>query len=284
MEAAIFDPSFEDSPQTGSVKTRSETPVYALINHHDVVMIRVEDDAIRYLAFAYPEELSMCHLPRPRLAGITLALLVTLVWASTADRAESGGFKLAAQIKSGIFTFPRPGEELEHLPVVHLETPVRTVQEARTWLKLLQTPSVTFPKETALEDVLKSVRAALRGKEKGEPVVPIYVDPVALQECERTKKSPVAWDQEGVPLATSLRLMLKQIGMTYRVTLDGLVVISCDGDEERGGPSALILDNLSLLRAEILELRREVAALRYGSEVRRPRHNRKNSNGSPIRS
>ena len=70
----------------------------------------------------------MCHLPRPRLAGITLALLVTLVWASTADRAESGGFKLAAQIKSGIFTFPRPGEELEHLPVVHLETPVRTVQ------------------------------------------------------------------------------------------------------------------------------------------------------------
>jgi hypothetical protein len=155
--------------------------------------------------------------------------------------------------------------------VVHLTTTVGTAQEARTWFKLLQTPSVAFPKETPLEDMLKSVRAALRGKEKGEPGVPIYVNPVALQEAEHTMKSPVEWDQEGVPLATSLRLMLDQVGLAYRVTLDGLVVVYCPGNnDERGDVSGLILDNLSQLRSEVLALRREVDSLRHGGEARSP--------------
>lgn len=212
-----------------------------------------------------PGDPPMCQPPRLRIAGFTLLLVVLLAWGFSPNRAQSGGFHPAAQIKTGVFNLPGPGEELEHLPVVHLETNIRTVQEARSWLRLLETPSVAFPKETALEDVLKSIRAALQGKQKGDSGVPIYVDPIALQEAEHTMKSTVQWDQEGVPIATSLRLMLAQVGLAYRVTLDGLVVIYCQGnDEERGDVSALILDNLSLLRSEVLALRREVDTLRHG--------------------
>jgi hypothetical protein len=206
----------------------------------------------------------MCLQPRLRIAGFALTLLLLVGWGFSPNRAQSGGFHPAAQIKSGVISFPGPGEELERLPVVHLDTNIRTAQEARTWLRLLETPSVAFPKETALEDVLKSVRAALQGRQKGEAGVPIYVDPVALQEAEHSLKSPVEWNQEGVPMATALRLMLDQVGLAYRVTLDGLVIIYCQGnEEERGDVSSLILDNLSLLRSEVLALRREVDTLRH---------------------
>jgi len=81
-----------------------------------------------------------------------------------------------------------------------------------------------FPNETPLEDVIKYIRAATKSSTFPEGI-PIYVDPLGLQEAERTTASPVALDLKDVPLKTSLKLMLKQLGMGYEVK-DGLLSIT----------------------------------------------------------
>ncbi len=69
----------------------------------------------------------------------------------------------------------------------------------------------------------ETIKNASQG-EKG-PSLPIYVDPVGLQEAEKTMASTVKIDLDGVPLKTTLRLMLKQLGLAYCVR-DGVLIIS----------------------------------------------------------
>jgi hypothetical protein len=85
-----------------------------------------------------------------------------------------------------------------------------------------------FPDETTLEDLLKYIRDATRGP--GGRVIPIYVDPIGLQEAEQSMTSTVRGiDLEGVKLRTSLRLCLKQIQPAY-VVRDGLLLITSQED------------------------------------------------------
>src|SRR4029077_9527700 len=55
---------------------------------------------------------------------------------------------------------------------------------------------------------------------------------VGLQEAEKTMQSPVTLDLEGVPLKNTLRLMLKQLGLTYTVK-DGLMTITSETSEDQ---------------------------------------------------
>jgi hypothetical protein len=89
--------------------------------------------------------------------------------------------------------------------------------------QLEQPISMNFADEVPLEDVLKYIKSASEGP--NNPGIPIYVDPVGLQEADKTTTSPVTLDLEGVPLKTTLRLMLKQLGLAYCVK-DGLLIIS----------------------------------------------------------
>ncbi|MHC5542409.1 hypothetical protein ACYOEI_29655, partial [Singulisphaera rosea] len=91
-------------------------------------------------------------------------------------------------------------------------------------LKALNQPlSLVFSKETPLDDVLKYIKAATQGpKDTG---IPIYVDPVGLKEAGVETTSPILFELEGVPLKTSLRLILKQVGLAYCVR-EGLLIIS----------------------------------------------------------
>ena len=89
--------------------------------------------------------------------------------------------------------------------------------------KLEEPISMSFANETPLEDVLKYIKSATQGRTTTG--IPIYVDPVGLQEAEKTMTSPVTLDLEGVPLKSTLRLLLKQLGMTYTVK-DGLLTIT----------------------------------------------------------
>ena len=93
--------------------------------------------------------------------------------------------------------------------------------------------TMSFPNETPLEDVLKYIKTNTTSEELDLPNgIPIYVDPVGLQEAEKTITSPVTLDLEGIPLKTSLRLILKQIGMTYTVK-DGLMTITSNNSEDQ---------------------------------------------------
>jgi RNA polymerase sigma factor (sigma-70 family) len=84
--------------------------------------------------------------------------------------------------------------------------------------------TMSFSSETPLEDVLKYIKQATSGKD-GQTPIPIYVDPIGLQEQDRTMTSTVLIDLDGVPLKTSLRLLLKQLNMAYCVH-DGVLIIS----------------------------------------------------------
>ena len=92
---------------------------------------------------------------------------------------------------------------------------------------------MSFANETPLEDVLKYIKAATQGP--NDTGIQIYVDPVGLSEAEKTMTSPVTLDVEGVPLKTTLRLALKQLGLTYAVH-DGLLTITSESRADATDP------------------------------------------------
>ncbi|MDR3637414.1 MAG: hypothetical protein P4L84_26655, partial [Isosphaeraceae bacterium] len=96
--------------------------------------------------------------------------------------------------------------------------------------KLDEPISMSFANETPLEDVLKYIKSATQGP--NDSGIPIYVDPVGLQEAEKTMQSPVQLDLEGVPLKTTLRLLLKQLGLTYTVK-DGMLTITSESSDDQ---------------------------------------------------
>jgi hypothetical protein len=96
--------------------------------------------------------------------------------------------------------------------------------------KLEQKIPMKFLDETPLEVGLKYIKSATQGpKDNG---IPIYVDPVGLNKAEKTMTSPVTLDLEGVPLGTTLRLVLKQLGLTYEVE-DGRLTITSEGEDRK---------------------------------------------------
>jgi tetratricopeptide (TPR) repeat protein len=93
--------------------------------------------------------------------------------------------------------------------------------------------TMSFPQETPLEDVLKYIKSNTQSEELDLPSgIPIYVDPIGLQEAEKTLASPVTLDLEGIPLKTSLRLILKQLDLTYTVK-DGLMTITSEKADDQ---------------------------------------------------
>jgi RNA polymerase sigma factor (sigma-70 family) len=90
--------------------------------------------------------------------------------------------------------------------------------------------AVHFPKETTLREFLDFVR--LQTKSEDIPNgIPIYLDPVALGEAEKTIDSPITIDLEGVLLRITIRLALQQLGLDYRVK-DGVLAIFCSASED----------------------------------------------------
>jgi Domain of unknown function (DUF4139)/N-terminal domain of unknown function (DUF4140) len=100
--------------------------------------------------------------------------------------------------------------------------------------ELAKSIPMQFANETPLEDVIKYIRGATSGANFPNGI-PIYVDPIGLQEAEKTMTSPVTIDLERVPLRTTLKLVLEQLGMTYNVK-DGLLTITCHFEEPEHEP------------------------------------------------
>ncbi len=94
---------------------------------------------------------------------------------------------------------------------------------ARVLKALNQPVRMHFPEETPLEDVLKHISEATKGADgKG---IPIYVDPIGMQEAEKTPQSVVHLDLDGVPLKSTLTLCLKQLDLAYCIR-DGVLMIT----------------------------------------------------------
>ncbi|SIO40824.1 conserved hypothetical protein [Singulisphaera sp. GP187] len=113
----------------------------------------------------------------------------------------------------------------------------RSMRIAEELGKLIDLP---FKEETPLEDVIKFIRSSTRNSAFPEGI-PIYVDPVGLQEAEKTMTSPVLFDLPQVPLKTSLKLILKQLGMVYQVR-DGLLMITSSDSEDLVNPDGSVVE------------------------------------------
>jgi serine/threonine protein kinase len=93
--------------------------------------------------------------------------------------------------------------------------------------------SMSFANETPLNDVLTYIKhATFKATNPTDPGLQIFVDPGGLQQAGRTLDSTVSIDLYGVPLKTTLRLMLKQLGLAYAVK-DGIVFVSSAEDIRR---------------------------------------------------
>jgi hypothetical protein len=105
--------------------------------------------------------------------------------------------------------------------------------ETRAVLAKLERPvAMSYPDLTPIRRVLEDVRRATRGPE--DQGVPIDVSPEGLRTAEKTMDSPVTIELKGVPLRTTLRLVLGQLGMGFDVK-DGRVWVSeLDAVESRG--------------------------------------------------
>jgi hypothetical protein len=89
--------------------------------------------------------------------------------------------------------------------------------------KLDEPIAMNFANETPLEDVLKYIKAATSGK--NAEGIPIYVDRSALSNAGVTLTAPVQIDLEGVPLRTTLALLLQSLELDYTIE-DGVLIIS----------------------------------------------------------
>jgi hypothetical protein len=102
----------------------------------------------------------------------------------------------------------------------------RTDPENVRILKILEQPvRMRFPTPTSLDNVLKYIKEMTTGPDgKG---IPIYIDPIGLQEAEKSLSSTIQIDLQDVPLRTSLHLCLQQLDLMYEIK-DGYIMITYD--------------------------------------------------------
>ena len=81
---------------------------------------------------------------------------------------------------------------------------------------------MSFPNETPLNDVLKYIKQATTTPTFSG--IPIYVEPLGMQEAKQSIDSTIQFDREDLPLKTSLRMILKPLGLSYLVK-DGFLMI-----------------------------------------------------------
>jgi RNA polymerase sigma factor (sigma-70 family) len=101
--------------------------------------------------------------------------------------------------------------------------------------KLDEPIPMPFTEDTPLEDVLKYIKQATTTETYQG--IQIYVDPVGLQEAEKSMTSTVRnMDVQGIPLRRTLQLLLKQIDLVYFVE-DGVLCITSKQTEGGFGPA-----------------------------------------------
>ncbi len=102
-------------------------------------------------------------------------------------------------------------------------------QRTTAILAKLETPvSMVFPNETPVGDVLKFIKRAT-SKAPFDVGLPIYVDPVGLQEAEKTLQSTITLNVEDAPLRVTLTQALAQVGLEYTVKDETLFISSPNG-------------------------------------------------------
>ena len=209
----------------------------------------------------------MSRLRPYRLLGIAVLGLATLSMGTRpALHAQQAPAAASAAFVGGAFGGGAKSEPVIVLPEpYHVEAPPKTVEELKTYFKLQDKVVMNFPENSTLDDVVKFIRKVTIDEKAGFPQgVPIYVDPLGLQDADKTLSSTVHFEFDGMRLEKGLRLILKQLSLTYEIDKDGLITITATASDD-SKPMSNEFANwhaFDLLRAEIHALREEVRDLR----------------------
>ncbi|WP_165222279.1 RNA polymerase sigma factor [Aquisphaera insulae] len=252
-----FDPS-ADSPervQDASKLLRDVELSLARTQVERTAALDAHADRLRDMARVDGERGHATNLSRARTrAYYALAAL-------QAEQARSAPDQAAAVTKADD---RKSGHEADGTRIPGRELDVKS----REILTRLDAPiPMNFPNETPLEEIIKYLKQTTQGpKDTG---IPIYLDPVGLEESEKSLTSPVSLDLEGVPLRYTLRLLLRQLGLIYEVK-DGVLIITSPAyqdietdlsrKKERLERGEMTLDETKQL-VEELKLRREALRL-----------------------
>ena len=147
------------------------------------------------------------------------------------------------------------GAEEPSVPRVYYKAPF-SPDAAAVWIKLQKKAPLKFENEIPLDEFLKKFKEAADGKDDAAGVM-IYVDPIGLQEAEKTMSSVITINLANVRLETGLRLVLKQLSLTFHVDPDGLLMITSNDSKnsEHDDAESIILDKLDALQKQVAELR-----------------------------
>lgn len=149
------------------------------------------------------------------------------------------------------------------LPAARDATNPGSIQDA-----LLRPYQFPFSKPTPLFQVCAHLKETLKGA--------VVLDLAALGRQDVEPEDPVQLELEGVRLKTGLKLLLDQVGLTYRVVAEDNLMIITDR-EGSDDPSDRIWSelralhrDLHALQDDVDELRDYVGADREGGRVRKP--------------
>ena len=127
---------------------------------------------------------------------------------------------------------PPPADPKAHLaqlpptPGTHVASfPTDQVRHDAIRAKLDERISINFPNDTPFSDVIRYIEQSTQDEAAGLPTgIPIYIHPQGLQTADTTLASTVAINLEGVPLRTTLTLLLDQLHLAY-VVEGGVLII-----------------------------------------------------------
>jgi Domain of unknown function (DUF4139)/N-terminal domain of unknown function (DUF4140) len=135
----------------------------------------------------------------------------------------------------------------------------------RILAELAKPLELPFREETTLDDVMAYVKQSTKSASLPDGI-PIYVDPMGLQEAEKSLTSTVRnIEFKGVPLKVGLGLLLKQLDLTYEVKGGLLTIISRESAEEQGREGGLTLE---LAQASVGASLNQEAASDQAAELR----------------
>ena len=133
---------------------------------------------------------------------------------------------------------------------------------------LLRPVDLPFEQETTLEEVRQYLGKALRA--------PVVLDRSALDRLELTTEDTVRFDLKGVRLKVGLKLLLDQVGLSFKVVPEDNLLILTD-PEGSDDPNERVLAEIKSLHREMHDLQDAVDDLRdlveedLGIESERPK-------------
>jgi RNA polymerase sigma factor (sigma-70 family) len=262
-------PAYMDNqPRTKAIQRRFAMPV-TLKHSKEVPLERVLSELLKAAQgpndrgiTMYVEPVGLAAAERTMTTPVTID--VEGVPLEKALRRLLGPLKLAYSVLDGLLIIGGRDlvDEAGNTPIVGCDESPRT---SAILSKLEQPIALKYPIPTPFEQVVAEIVKATQGP--NDSGLRIYVDPYGLDAVEQTMTSPVTIDLEGVPLRTTLRLLLRQLGLTYSVH-DGLLIITAPdtGAWEQERTPVVTFDASPQTRVLLTKLAQPVA-LEYPDET-----------------